>query len=74
MDLHMSDFLLILSWSKPYDNAYSYFEKGCPKKCTRQSRKVLWVVSSSLFLKEIWKNGMKGNELMFASAKGTYQK
>ena len=23
---------------------YSYFEKGCRKKCTRQSRKVLWVV------------------------------
>ena len=26
---------------------YSYFEKGCRKKCTRQSRKVLWVVLSS---------------------------
>ena len=26
---------------------HSYFEKGCPKKCTRQSRKVLWVVLSS---------------------------
>ena len=23
---------------------------------------------------EIWKNGMKGHEEMFASAKGTYQK
>ena len=23
---------------------YSYFEKGCRKKCTRESRKVLWVV------------------------------
>ena len=32
---------------------YSYFEKGCRKKCTRQSRKVLWVVLSSLFFKEI---------------------
>ena len=32
---------------------YSYFEKGCQKKCTRQSRKVLWVVLSSLFFKEI---------------------
>ena len=32
---------------------YSYFEKGCLKKCTRQSRKVLWVVLSSLFFKEI---------------------
>ena len=28
---------------------YSYFEKGCRKKCTGQSRKVLWVVLSSLF-------------------------
>ena len=35
---------------------YSRFEKGCRKKCTRQSRKVLWVVLSSLFFKEIWKN------------------
>ena len=35
---------------------YSYFEKGCRKKCTRQSRKALWVVLSSLFFKEIWKN------------------
>ena len=33
--------------------AYSYFEKGCRKKCTRQYRKVLWVVLSSLFFKEI---------------------
>ena len=32
---------------------YSYFEKGCRKKCTRQSRKVLWVVLSALFLKDI---------------------
>ena len=32
---------------------YSYFEKGCRKKCTRQSRKVLWMVFSSLFFKEI---------------------
>ena len=29
--------------------------KGCRKKCTRQSRKALWVILSSLF-KEIWKN------------------
>ena len=35
---------------------YGYFEKGCQKKCTRQSRKVLWVVLSSLFFKEIWRN------------------
>ena len=33
-------------------NVYSYFEKGCHKKCTRQSRKVLWVVLSSLFFKK----------------------
>ena len=31
---------------------YSYFEKVCRKKCTRPSRKVLWMVLSSLFLKE----------------------
>ena len=36
---------------------YSYFEIGCRKKCTRQSRKVLWVVLSSLFFKEIWRAG-----------------
>ena len=30
---------------------YSYFKKGCRKKCTRQSRKALWVVLSSLFFK-----------------------
>ena len=35
---------------------YSYFEKGCREKCTRQSWKALWVVLSSLFFKEIWKN------------------
>ena len=33
-------------------DAYSYFEKGCRKKCTRQSRKVLWVILRSLFFKE----------------------
>ena len=32
---------------------YSCFEKGCRKKSTRQTRKVLWVVLSSLFFKEI---------------------
>ena len=30
---------------------YSYFEEGC-RKSTRQSRKALWVVLSSLFFKE----------------------
>ena len=33
-------------------SVYSYFEKGCQRKCTRQSRKVLWVVLSSLLFKE----------------------
>ena len=32
---------------------YSCFEKGCRKKCMRQSRKVLWVVLSALFSEEI---------------------
>ena len=31
---------------------HSYFEKGCRKKCARQSQKVLWVVLSSLFFKQ----------------------
>ena len=53
---------------------YSYFEKGCRKKCTRQFRKVLWVVLSALFFKEIWKNGTRGHGHMFASAKGKQQK
>ena len=33
---------------------YIYFEKGFQKKCTRQSRKVFWVVLSSLFLILLW--------------------
>ena len=49
---------------------YSYFEKGCRKKCTRQSRKVLWVVLSLLFFKEIWENGTSGHGRLFVSAKG----
>ena len=40
---------------------YSYFEKGCRKKYTRQSQKVLWVVLSSLFFEKIWKNGKRGH-------------
>ena len=52
---------------------YSCFEKGCRKKCTRQSRKVLWVVLSLLFFKEIWKNGTRGHGLMFESGKGKQQ-
>ena len=55
-------------------DVYSYLEKGCRKKCTRQSRQVLWVVLSSLFFKEIWKNGTRGHGHMFACAKGKQQK
>ena len=47
---------------------------GCRKKCARQSQKVLWVVFSYLFSKEISKNGKKGQLRMFASAKGKQQK
>ena len=60
--------------SRPEKNAYSYFEKGCREKCTRQSRKVLWVVLSLLFFKGIWKNDTIGHGQMFASAKGKQQK
>ena len=56
---------------RKYILLYSYFEKGCLKKCMRQSWKVLWVVLSALFFKEIWKNGTGGHHRhMFASAKG----
>ena len=53
---------------------YSYFKKGCRKKCARQSWKVVWVILSSLFFKEISKNGTRGHGRMFASAKGKQQK
>ena len=49
---------------------YSCFEKGCRNKCTRQPRKALWVVFSSLFFKEISKNGTRGHGRMSARAKG----
>ena len=55
-------------------HVYSYFEKGCRKKCTRQSPRVLWVVLSALSFKEIGKNGTRGHGHMFASAKGKQQK
>ena len=58
----------------PRSQVDSFFEKGCRKKCTRQSWKVLWVVLSSLFFKEIWKNGTRGQGRMFASAKGKQRK
>ena len=53
-----------------FELVYSYFEKGCRIKCTRQSRKALWMVFSSLFFKEILKNGKRGHGRMFAWAKG----
>ena len=52
---------------------YSCFEKGCWKKCTLQSPKVLWVVFSSLFFKEISKNCTRGHGRMFSRAKGKQQ-
>ena len=52
---------------------YSYFEKGCRKKGARQCQKVLRVVLSSLFFKEICKNGKRGHGLMFVIAKGKKQ-
>ena len=60
--------------SPPPPFVYSYFEKGCRKKCTRQSRKVLWVVSSALFFQEVWKNGTGGHGHLFTRAKGKQQK
>ena len=53
------------SWCSVSGKEYSYFEKGCRKKCKRQSRKALWVVLSSLFFGE-WN--------MFASSKRKQQK
>ena len=52
---------------------YSHCDWG-RKKCTRQFRKLLWVILSSLFFKEIWKNGTRGHGRMFASAKGKQEK
>ena len=53
---------------------YSYFEKGCRKKCTRQSREVLWVVLRSLFFIEILKEWYERPWTMFLSAKAKQQK
>ena len=53
---------------------HSYFEKGCRKKCTQQSRNGLWVVLSLLFFEEIWKNGTRGLGRLFASTEGKQQK
>ena len=51
----------------------SYFEKGCQKKCKRQSRKVLWVVLSSLLSQKTWKNGRRCHGHMFVSAYGIWK-
>ena len=51
-------------------NRLPLFPESCRKKCTRQSRKVLWVVLSSLFFKEICKKGTRDHGLKFAFAKG----
>ena len=53
---------------------YSYFEKGCRKKRTRQSRKVLWVVLSTLFLKKFERMARDVCDVMFAIAKGKQPK
>ena len=53
---HSSAFLLLKYLANRCLIVYSYFEKRCRKKCTRQSRKALWVVWSSLFFREIWRN------------------
>ena len=42
---------------------YSYFGKGCRIKCTWQPRKVLLVVLSSLFFKEILNNGRRSEAM-----------
>ena len=54
---------------------YSYFERGCQGKCTRQSWKALWVVFGSFFFsKKFERIGTKGHGNVFASAKGKQQK
>ena len=65
---HMSSYDETRLWQQCTLKVYSYFEKGCRKKCPRQSRKVLWVVFSSLFFKEISNNGKRGHGRMFPSA------
>ena len=67
-------FLQTLIYMRTKKPIYSFFEKDCLKKCTHQSRKVLWVVLSSLFFKEIWKNGTRGHWSVFASFKVKQQK
>ena len=52
---------------------YSYFEKGCEKRYTQQSWRVLWVILSSLFFKENWKNDTGGHRGIVANAKRKQQ-
>ena len=52
------------SWNWP-----QLFRERLSEK-SAQSRKVLWVVLSSLFFKEIWKNDTRDHGRMFVSAKG----
>ena len=56
-------------------NNYTAISKKVVGKsaCDNPEIKVLWVVFSFLFFKEIWKNGTRGHARMFASAKGTQQ-
>ena len=51
-----------------YTAVYSYFEKGCRKKCTRQSRRALWMVLSALFFKQSGKKGTGGHGQALTSA------
>ena len=50
------------------------FRERLSDKVHATTRKVLWVVLSSLFFKEIWKKGRRGRGHMSASAKGKQQK
>ena len=42
---------------------YNYFEKGCRKKCTRKSRKVLWVALRALFFKKLERMVRKATDI-----------
>ena len=48
--------------------------KGCGKKCMQQSRKVLWVVLSSLFFEKKLKISTSDHVCMFGSAKSPKRK
>ena len=53
---------------------YSCFEKGCRRKCTRQSRKVLWVGFEFTVLERNLKEWYERPWTMFPSAKAKQQK